>query len=518
MLANTATRLSIQPEEAAKERVSRELARRSLSQFGQYSLSWWNPLPVHELVCSYLEQVETFIRTEGKSGIGRLMVMMPPRHGKTWTASRLFPAWFLGRNPNCEVILTSYGADLAQDNSRAVRSIVTGNKYAAVFGEKSVVDEPVTLSEDSRSKANWDLAAPNRGGVVAAGVGGGITGKGAHLLVIDDPFKNREEAESESRRSLVMDWYRSSAYTRLEKGGAIVIMHTRWHREDLIGQLLREQILDPMADQWKVVCLPALAHEPGEYASGAEDQRQAMSFGVYLDTADPLDRPAGQALCAEMFSDLQLQKTRAVIGEYDFAALYQQQPRPMEGGFFDERDFTVVERGEVPEGLKWYRYVDLSLGEKSTSDWNASIATAFDEKTGEIYYRDLLHVHELNDFSNQLEALMLTPEERETTFGFEDVAFQSLVLQEFMRRPQLVRIDMRDIRPQGDKVTRARAVQSRAKQGKIKLIRGPWIAEFMREASDFPKGKHDDMVDAASGGLQMVEEFAMNTELVLWGA
>ena len=144
----------------------------------------------------------------------------------------------MGKQPDKRVILTSYGADLAQDDSRAVRAYVTGSKFAALFGEKSTLDAPVELSEDASAKSAWDLAEPHRGGLVAAGVGGGITGKGAHLLVVDDPFKNRDEANSEAYRKRVMSWWRSSAYTRLEDGGAIVITHTRWHPNDLAGELL----------------------------------------------------------------------------------------------------------------------------------------------------------------------------------------------------------------------------------------------------------------------------------------
>ena len=510
--------LLITPDEAKAERAKRELARRSLSQFSHYARPWWVASRHHDLIAWHLEQVELFIRTKGKQGIGRLMVTVPPRMGKTALASQNFPAWVLGRMPDVRVILTSYGADLASDSSRAVRGIVMGSQFQAVFGKQSVMDEPVGLSDDSRAKSNWDLQEPHRGGVVSAGVGGGITGKGAHLLVIDDPFKNREEAESEARRELVRNWYQSSAYTRLEAGGAIVIMHTRWNRDDLIGQLLRSMVTDPLADRWTVLNLPAVAMEPGELAADAEDTRAAMALGIYLDTGDPLERQPGQALWPEKYDEERLKGIRSVVGEYDWWALYQQQPRPVEGGFFSEKDFVTVERGEVPEGLQWYRYVDLALGQSQASDWCATIATGFDDKTGDIYYRDMLHVHELTDFCDQLESLMTQPEESETFYGFEDVAFQSLVLQEFQRRPKLVRIGMMPVRPVGDKVARARAIQTRARQGKVKLVRGPWIPDFIRESLDFPKGKHDDMVDAASGGLQMVEEFAMTSDLVLWGA
>lgn len=498
--------LGVTPEEAAAERVRREMARRSLAEFGQYVLPWWKLVRMQSLICEYLEKVETYIRTEGASGISRLMVLAPPQEGKTWSVSRLFPAWLLGRNPNKHVILTSYGAELASKNSQEVRSIVTGKKFGAIFGERSVIDEPVALSDDSRAKSNWDLADPHKGGVVSAGVGGGLTGNPGDLIVIDDPYKNREEAESEARQELVKNWYQSSVYTRQGKHSAIVIMQTRWNREDLIGQLLRQMVTDPLADQWVVLCLPALAMEPGDYAKNAEDQRAAMAYGIYLDTKDPLDRQPGQALFPERHDVGYLQKVRAAVGEYDWWSLYQQQPRPAEGGFFNEKDFTIVERGEVPEGLQWFRYVDLALGEKTTSDWNACLACALDEKSGDVYYRDLLYVHELTEFCEQMATWMTLPTEIGTRWGLEDVAFQSLVFKDLQKDSRLAATAFEPIRPEGDKVARARAIQARARQGKIKLVRGEWNITFIREALDFPKGRHDDIVDTASGGLQMIAQ------------
>jgi hypothetical protein len=147
--------------------------------------------------------------------------------------------WVLGKNPDVRIILASYGADLATENSRAARDIVDSDKYKALFGNLATVEREVEISTDSRSVQAWDLAGPNRGGVRAVGVGGGITGKGADILIIDDPFKNREEAESEAYRRKVWDWWTSSAYTRLEDHAAVIGMLTRWHGDDWAGRILR---------------------------------------------------------------------------------------------------------------------------------------------------------------------------------------------------------------------------------------------------------------------------------------
>ena len=497
---------AVTPEEISIERTRRELARRSLVHFSEYVAPYYKPAQHHYLVARYLEQVERYIATKGEEGIGRLMIFEPPRHGKTEQASRHFPGWLLGRQPDSNIILTSYNADLAQDNSRAVRTILTGDRYEAIFGRKSIYEEPIALSDDSRARSNWDLAAPHRGGMNAVGVGGGITGKGANLLVVDDPFKNREEAESKNRRDYVMSWYRSSAYTRLEEGGAIVIMHTRWHPEDLAGQLITQMIGDPKdADQWTIIFLPAFALENTEYPHGREDFEENMLRGNFIPDNDPLGREPGEALWPEKYDVSDLNHIRANIEEYDFVSLYQQLPRPQSGGFFDEKQFNYINEKEVPGGLQWYRYIDLALGEKAQSDWNACIAGAIDAD-GNLYYRDMLRVHELSEFLVQCVSWMTSDKERGAIWGVENVAFQSLVLKEFAKNPRLAATAIIPVTPDADKVTRARPLQTRAKQGKVYIVRGAWNLEFMREVIGFPKGKHDDQVDTATGVLQMISD------------
>ncbi len=509
--------LPVTQDMARAERAKRELARRRLAEFGNYVLPWWKAAAHHDLVAEALEQVETFIRTNGQTGIGRLIVDMPPRHGKTELAAKIFPAWLMGRQPDKRVIITAYGAELAQESSRAVRAIVDGERFGAIFGSLSAVDAPVALSEDSRSQSAWDLGEPHRGGLVAAGVGGGITGKGAHLLVIDDPFKNREDAESAAYRDKVMSWYGSTAYTRLENGGAVVIMHTRWHREDLTGQLLRAMATDMMADRWVVISLPAIALEAEEYAKSDEQVQAALLDGLYIDTnGDPLGRTAGRALWPAKYNEDVLWKIKANLditsGPQDWYALYQQQPRPNEGNFFGWNDFRIVEK--APDGLRWVRYCDLALGKTSKSDWNTSGGVAMGPD-GTVYVRDMLRVHEWNEFKAQMKTRMLMPEEQGVTWGIENVAFQSLAFQELIEDRDLAFVDIREVAPEGDKELRARPVQARAKSGKLALVRGAWNAAFISEALDFPKGRHDDQIDTVSGGMQMISKTILVGELAV---
>lgn len=502
------------PEKALGERVRREQARRGLVAFSEYVAPFYHAARHHRLVAEKLEQVELYIRTGGAEGIGRLMVMEPPRHGKSEQVSRLFPAWLLGKNPDKRVMLTAYGADLAGADSKAVRQYVISDRYRALFGDHSTMAPqgggeapiaPIELSADTQAANAWDLADPYRGGVVAAGIGGGITGKGAHLLVIDDPFKNRDEAESEAYRKRVMSWYKSSAYTRLEDGGAIVITHTRWHDDDLAGQLLKLMASDPLlSDQWEVIFLPSLALREEEYCRDEATFQKNLLRGLYLPPADPLGRKPGEALWPEKYTAAALAHIHFNIGAHETASLHQQQPRPAEGGFFDEADFPIVER--APEGLNWVRYVDLALGETAAADWNTTLGTALDEATGIVYYRDMLRVHELTEFFIQLKNWMLSETEKGVIWGIESVAFSSLVFQELMKDKELAAVAITKLTPEANKVARARAVQTRAKQGKVQLVRGAWNQKFIDEALSFPSGAHDDQIDTASGGLLMLAD------------
>lgn len=505
-MARTVSHRPPSPQEAAREVVRREQARRHLIDYSCYIAPWYKPARHHRLVAEKLEQVLRFIETEGREGIGRLIISEPPRHGKTEQVSRLFPSWLLGRLPDSRVILTSYGAELAQSDSRAVREFVKSERFGALFGNLSTSDAPVELSEDSQARSNWDLEEPHRGGLIAAGIGGAINGKGAHLLVVDDPFKSRDEADSEIYRKHIENWWKSTAYMRLEKGGAIVITHTRWNPEDLAGNLLTKMVSDPLlADQYEVVFLPALALDAEDYPADEDEFNKNLLHGVYIPKADPLGRQPGEALWPEKYDGAQLARIRANTDDYEFDSLYQQMPRPRSGAFFMESDFAIVDN--APSGLHWLAYIDLALGKTQTSDYNAVLATALDESTGDVYYRSLLHVRDLDEFLTQLEEWIKSADEIGTIWGFEAVAFQSLVLREFLKKSTLANKLLVPVTPIGDKVARARAIQTRGRQGHVKLVRGAWNQKFIREALSFPTGRHDDMIDTASGGLQMIAEF-----------
>ena len=220
------TNLQLSPPEAARELLARRIARRHLLPFTKYTYPRYQPELFHRFLADALNDV-----VEGNCN--RLMVLAPPQHGKSELVSVRLPAYWFGRRPDDPVILTSYAASLAHSKSRQAREVVESPSFKALFPN-------VTTSRTSRAVDNWTLA-DHRGELVAAGVGGPITGHGALLGIIDDPFENYAQAESATVRENVWQWYRSTLRTRVWEDGAIVLVLTRWHEDDLAGRLLKAQ-------------------------------------------------------------------------------------------------------------------------------------------------------------------------------------------------------------------------------------------------------------------------------------
>ncbi len=464
-----------------------------------------------QVLAHKLEEVAKYILSGGQEGISRLMIFMPPRYWKSQTASRKFPAWLLGKNPDLRIILTSYNADLASKHSKGVRDHIQSEEYSQVFGSLSSTDEPVLLDPESKASASWDIA-DHRGGMQAAGVGGGITGFGADLFIIDDPVKGRKEASSDTQRKDAYEWYRSTAYTRLEDHGAIIVIQTRWDVEDVSGYLLNAMVSDEEADWWDVVFMPAIALEEDQYPKTREEFVENLLRGVFIPMGgDQLGRAPGEPLWPQKHDESALRVKKANMDDFEFEAQYQQMPRLAEGNFFDEDDFDEVDR--APDGLQWYRYMDLALGKTQQSDFNATAAVAMDAK-GNLYIRDMLREQKLDLFLGTCKAAMLSDDEQGTIWGIEDNAFQSLVVQQFLEDKSLARISIIGITRgsgDGDKTQWAQPWRLRAKQEKVHLVRGAWNLTFKREATSFPTGRNDDQVDTVSGGNQMIADNVSGT-------
>lgn len=389
----------------------------------------------------------------------RLIITMPPRHGKSETVTIRYAAWRLEREPKLNIILGSYNQKLANRFSRRIRSIV---------------EERIPLAKDKRSADEWETKV--RGGVKAVGVGAGITGFGGSLVIIDDPVKNRAQAESRTMRDNVWDWFNDDIYTRLEPGASIILIQTRWHEDDLAGRLLKQSA--DGGEDWEKVDLPALAED-----------------------GDPLGRPIGEALWPERYSSQDFEAIRRQQGTYSFSALYQQQPVPSDGGLFKREWFQhIVSR--PPNGLVWARGYDLAISTKTTSDLTASFRCAFD-RSGNLYIAD--------GFCRRIEypeqrryVIDRVRTERNTSHGIEKALHGQALVQDLRQDVKVRGRPIEAIRVDADKITRALAWAGLAEDGKVILVQGSWIDDFVDEVCSFPYGSHDDQVDAVSLAVRML--------------
>lgn len=521
----------VTPEMARVEVAKRELAKRSYIDFRRYMAPWYVDAPHNLILAKELAEVEKFISSGGKEGNGRLIVSMPPQYGKSNDCARMFPAWVLGRNPDKKVAITSYGANLSDGHSGAVRNYVQSQRFQNVFGETSTVDVPVNVADDSASKSDWDIAEPHRGGCVSRGTGGGLSGKGADLLDIDDPTPGIEEGRSEAHQKHLIDWFNSVAYQRLSQGGAIVITQTRWDPDDLVGQLLKKMGSgDPNAEQWHVVYLPALALEMDEYPTTVEQFIENLMRGVYIPIkgdpnnfpeeyrhhvypkGDQLGRNPGEALWPWKYSKEYVEKKKS-LDLLTFIAMDQQLPRSFTGGMFDECDIQIMEHASVPPKLRWFAYADLALGKNTRSDFNSVIMTALSQEPPDLIYRDLYREQELNKFLKHLKRLMLETVNKGVTWGIESTAFQTLIFDKFRGDPELAMVKILEVIPTESKEDRAEMVSLRGKDKHLWLVKGEWNRIAIRELTFFPHGKHDDVVDTMSGGQLMIAKYSKNQHL-----
>lgn len=380
------------------------------------------------------------------------MILAPPRHTKSELASRRFPAWYLGKHPENQLIAATYSQDFALDFGRDVRGIVAGDEYGKIFPS-------VQIAQDSHAANRWHTV---QGGIsVYVGVGGPITGRGAHLTIIDDPFKNREEADSEVRRETVWRWYTSTLRTRLMPGGAIVLILTRWHEDDLAGRLLERQ-----PGQWKIVELQAIANEGQQNES---------------------------ALWPEWYGLTDLKRIRDEIGPRDWSALYQQRPQPDDGTYFQRAWFKWYE--DLPKELNYYICSDYAVTDNGGDYTEHGVFGV--SPSGNVYAVDWWSGQATADV--WIDALLDLIGKYKPLAVFGEAGQIRRAIEPFLsRRSQERKVYARFewVVRNRDKASMARGIQARASMGKLWLPSvSEWAQSVVSQALSFPAGKHDDKVD-----------------------
>lgn len=428
--------------ELRKERRKRR-ASHSLIDFTEYTLPVYTTARHHRLIADRLERVES-------GEISRLMIFMPPRHGKSELASKRFVGWYLGKNPGRQIIATSHSTELADEFGRAVRDIVADPSYQEVFPD-------VYLRPDAKAIGRWNTTT---GSIYkAAGVGKGITGFGCDVLLIDDPVKDHERADSDLDREKVWNWYTSTAYTRLMPGAAIIIIMTRWHDDDLAGRLLEEETKG--GDKWEVLKLPAIDKD-------------------------------GQALWPEWFDEEKLEQTRRVVGPRDWSALYQQEPVPEGGSYFQK---SWIQWYDIkPKHLRYYGASDYAVTEEG-GDYTVHGVAGVDPND-DLYIVDWYR--EQSDPEEWIDELLdLMRQWKTIEWGEEKGQIQKSLNSLIRKRQQEEKVYCHRVQyaSSRDKVARAQAIRGRWAQGKVFLPRTEWARKIVHELLRFPAGKWDDQVD-----------------------
>ena len=422
--------------------------------------------PHTKLMAQKLQQVE-----EGK--IKRLIILLPPRHSKSRTVSETFPSYFIGKGKHQgkdrRVILTSYGDSLARRFGRYNRNIIEE------YGEKVF---NVKLDQSNTSITNWSLAGSDAG-MISTGIGGGITGEGADLLIIDDPIKNRKEADSITYRNMIWDEWQNTLYTRLQPDGAVIIIVTRWHEDDLVGRLLNPNYGE--VEDWDIVRLPAIAEK-----------------------GDLLGRKEGEPLWPERnFDKNWAEKTKAAVGSRVWASLYQQRPAPAEGNITNREWWQYYD--ELPDLEEMIQSWDLTF--KKTQTGSYVVGQVWGAKGPDRYLID--QVRARLDFTGTLRAIR--------TLSKKYPEARQILIEDAANGPAIISTLRREIggiipiKPEGSKEERAAAVSPQIEAGNVFLPRpgkAPWVQDFIEEWAVFPLGEYDDQVDAASQALNRLKSGA----------
>lgn len=441
-------------------------AQKNLIDFEIATNPTYEPVWFQEKIAKELEHVEKF----GDRDYKILIITLPPRHGKSNLCSIDFPAWFLGRNPTKEIIACSYSAELAQDFGSRTRNKVDSEEFKLIFPD-------VHLKEDEKARGRWRT---NQGGsYVAVGVGGSITGRGSSVLLIDDPTKNREEAESQVYRDKVWNWFTSTAFTRLHPGGVVVIVLTRWHLDDLAGRILANSELSVRT---KVMKFPAIANQDGSH------------------------RKQGEALWPERYPLSAIEEIKKTIGIYDFSSLYQCHPFTTESQEFKPEWYKYISEAEL-EVMQTAKYltVDTAMSKKTHADYCGFCDNEVDRENfwNLRAWRARLGPEELVDSLFALHA-----RRKYSKIGIERTAYLD-GLKPFLdseQRKRNIFLPVVDLEhKQVAKEIRIRSLIPRYASGSIRHVQGQ-CNDLEEEQMSFPTGVRDDILDSCSYQSQLAEK------------
>lgn len=405
----------------------------------------------------------------------RLIICMPPQEGKSTRVTTIGPLWFLTRNPDRRIAVVSYGQDLANQFGRAIRNHIVTNA-----GQDDTLDLGLRIAADNGSASSWQIDR-HAGGVRSVGLTGGLTGRPADALFIDDPISNMEQAQSSTYRDRAWNFWQSVGSTRLAPGAPVVLVLTRWHEDDLAGKLLAAED----GHRWRVVSIPAIAER----------------------TDDPLGRDRGEAMVSAR-GDRDWAAIRTSVGEYVWSALYQQRPSPAAGGLFKRlaiRHWTpmpdnplgrpaIMCRGRAVylETLHRFLTVDLAASTKTSADYTA-VGVWGITLDGDLVLLDGARAR-LDPSKHWATVRQLRDRWDAGTVYVEAAMNATTMVHEAGREG----VPIEPLQPDKDKVTRAIPAAALADAGRLwfpSAAHAPWVTDWVDEHAAFPNGAHDDTVD-----------------------
>jgi len=393
--------------------------------------------------------------------IKRLIVNMPPRHTKSEFASFLFPSWLVGNNPKLKIIQTTHNTELAVRFGRKMKNLIDSEMYKQVFNE-------VAISADSKAAGRWET---NKGGeYFAAGVGSSITGRGADLLIIDDPH-SEQDALSTTAFDNAYEWYTSGPRQRLQPGGAIVIVMTRWGVKDLTGRLIDAQAIEPKADQWELIEFPAIL-------------------------------PSNKPIWPEYWDIDTLQTTKASLTEQKWQAQWQQKPTSEEGSIIKREWWQTWEEDEVPDLIHVIQSYDTAFSKKETADYSAITTWGVFSHPQRGNPQIILLDAEKGrwEFTELKKIAMDKYKYWEPETVVVEAKASGLPLTDELRSSGIPVVNFTPSRG-NDKHVRVNSVAPMFESGQVWVPDERWAEDVIEECAAFPFGDHDDYVDSTTQAL-----------------
>ena len=408
----------------------------------------------HKIIAEKLQRVVS-------GELKRLIINMAPRHTKSEFASFLFPAWMMGQNPNMKIIQATHTTELAVNFGRKTKNLIDSDEYKEIFPE-------VKLAADSKASGRWDTS---RGGMYyAVGVGSNLAGRGGDLVIIDDPH-SEQTAMSSSGFDDAWDWYTGGPRQRLQPGGSIVLVQTRWSEKDMTGQLLRAMAKDPLADQWEVVELPAIFED-------------------------------GNPCWPEFWSIEDLTAVRASIPTSKWNAQYQQNPTGEENAIIPRDWWKVWEGDKIPQLQYVIQSLDTAFTKRERSDFSAitTWGVFFPEEGGPPNLILLDAKKGRYDFP-ELKALAFEEYQYwEPDTVIIEAKASGLPLTHEMRQTGIPVVNFTPSKG-NDKMTRVHSVSPLFEAGMVWAPDESWAEELIEEVAAFPEGEYDDLVDSMTQAL-----------------